>query len=337
MGVATFVLVGGLLLAQAGAGFPPLRGPYLGQNLPGSEPVLFAPGIVNQGLPTRDMTFSPDGRECYFTVMLPGFTRAAILGSRVEGQQWSAPEVAPFARDPRYRTLEPAFAPDGQRLYFVSDRPADAKVEKPGPMGIWVMERRGTGWGEPRRLGSEINGGGEAFFPSLTRHGTLYFTREEAGGLSSIWRARPQGQGFGAPERLPAQVNAGKSRFNAFVDPDEGWLIVPTFGAKEGLGGTDYWIVFRDEADRWSEPQNLGPAINSPGNEEYSASLSPDGKYLFFMSARAASETLSPGPLSLQALKAQYQRSGANGQAAVWWVEAAFLRSFRSKAVWMKP
>lgn len=337
MGMPTFFLGSGLLLAQAVGGFPPLKGPYLGQTPPGPTPALFAPGIVNQGLPTRDMTFSPDGRECYFTVMLPGFTRAAILGSRMEGQHWSAPEVAPFAQDARYRTLEPAFAPDGQRLYFVSDRPAKADAEKPGPMGIWVMERRGTGWGEAQRLGPEINDGGEAFFPSLTRQGTLYFTREEAGGISSIWRARPQGKGFAAPERLPAQVNAGKSRFNAFVDPEEAWLVVPTFGAKEGLGGTDYWIVFRDEADRWSEPQNLGPAINSPGNEEYSASLSPDGKVFFFMSARPAPGLVPPGPLNLRELKAQYQRAGANGQAAVWWVDAAFLRTLRGKAVWAKP
>jgi len=337
MGVSTVLLGGGLLLAQAVGGFPPLRGPYLGQTLPGAEPVLFAPGIVNQGLPTRDMTFSPDGRECYFTVMLPGFTRAAILMSRLEGQQWTAPEVATFAQDGQYRTLEPAFAPDGKRLFFVSDRPAEPGAAKPGPMGIWVLERRGAGWSEAQRLGPEINGSGEAFFPSLTRTGTLYFTREEAGGISSIWRARPKGQGFAAPERLPAQVNAGKSRFNAFVDPDENWLIVPTFGAKEGLGGTDYWIVFRDEADRWSEPQNLGPAVNSPGNEEYSASLSPDGKFLFFMSARPVTGIVSQGPLSLKDLLAQYQRSGANGQAAVWWVEAGFLRSLRGKAVWPKP
>jgi hypothetical protein len=29
------------------SGFPVLKGPYLGQNPPGTTPVVFAPGIVN--------------------------------------------------------------------------------------------------------------------------------------------------------------------------------------------------------------------------------------------------------------------------------------------------
>ena len=31
-------------------------GDYLGQKLPGSEPILFAPGIVSNGLNNRDIT-----------------------------------------------------------------------------------------------------------------------------------------------------------------------------------------------------------------------------------------------------------------------------------------
>ena len=50
----------------AAPSFPTLRGPYLGQELPGLEPRLFAPGMVSTGLATRDVAMTPDGNELYF-------------------------------------------------------------------------------------------------------------------------------------------------------------------------------------------------------------------------------------------------------------------------------
>lgn len=61
------------------AGFPLLTGPYLGQALPGPDPILFAPGIVSNGLSNRDITFSPDGREIIFGMHTLNFQFTAIL------------------------------------------------------------------------------------------------------------------------------------------------------------------------------------------------------------------------------------------------------------------
>ena len=47
-----------------------LRGPYLGQEPPGLEPRLFAPGVVSTGLATRDLAMTPDGDELYFRSLL---------------------------------------------------------------------------------------------------------------------------------------------------------------------------------------------------------------------------------------------------------------------------
>ena len=44
-------------------GFPELSGPYLGQEPPGAEPVLFAPGIVSNGMLNRDIAISPTARK----------------------------------------------------------------------------------------------------------------------------------------------------------------------------------------------------------------------------------------------------------------------------------
>lgn len=328
----TFLIA--LVAALSAAAQPIPAGPYLGQPAPGAVPELFAPGIVNTGLYTRDMAISPDGRELYFSVFLGAFAHAAIVTSRQVAGRWTDPEVAPFATDPRWRYLEPCISPDGQAMFFASDRPEDAAATQPGPFGIWQRDRTALGWSEPRRLGPPVNGAQPCFFPSVTLEGTLYFSREEGPRQTAIWRARKGPKGYLAPERLPSQVNGGKDRYNAFVAPDERLLILGMTGRSDSLGGTDHYVVFRDDQDRWSEPINLGPAVNSPGNDEYSAALSPDGKFLFFMSGRPREHRFPAGEgMTLRKLQRLAAEPGANGNAAIYWMRADFLDVLRKGAV----
>ena len=155
---------------------PELRGPYLGQEPPGLEPRLFAPGVVSTGLATRDIAMTPDGDELYFSVTLGD--RTMIMVTRQVDGVWSVPEVAPFSG--RYLDIEPAISPDGRRFFFLSTRPQPGQEEKPGWVyqDIWVMDREGDGWGEPFNLGPPVNSDAPEFFPSITNDGTLYFTRE---------------------------------------------------------------------------------------------------------------------------------------------------------------
>ncbi len=50
-----------------------------------------------------------------------------------------------------------------------------------------------------------------------------------------------------------------------------------------GFGGYDIYRCFRGEDGEWGTPINLGPLINSPGNEK-SPFIHPDGKTLYFSS-----------------------------------------------------
>jgi hypothetical protein len=328
-GVVLIVTVAALLGGCA-APAPPASGPYLGQTPPGSTPKLFAPGIVNRGLATRDASFTPDGNEFYFRVGLPGFSAAAIAVTRRVNGQWQAPELAPFSRDARWRDIEPFVSPNGQRMFFTSDRPVTAGANQPGPFGLWMVDRNGDGWSAPRPLPPHVNAG-ETFYASVTREGTLYFCRD-GDGTGEIWRARPDGDSYGPPEKLGPQVHIGRMRFNPFVAPDESFMIVPAEGLPGAVGGLDYSIVFRRSDDTWSEPLNLGPAVNSPSNGEIAASLSPDGRYLFFASSRI--ERPAAATRTLADLETRARTAGLNGDNAIYWVEASFLQDLRKKAVW---
>ncbi|NIR44884.1 MAG: hypothetical protein GWN51_10650 [Gemmatimonadetes bacterium] len=333
-----------LLVAGAGCGresegpFPLLTGAYLGQTPPGDSARLFAPGIVSNGMFNRDLAMTPDGNEMYWSTIVGPYT-VIMSSQRVDGR-WTRPRVAPFSNNPEYMNLEPHIAPDGQRFYFLSNRPRGGGPMPRDQIGrwvnqdIWVMDRLEDGWGAPYNLGPPVNSEDEEYFPSVTRDGTIYFTRAPAGTQESyIYRSRRRANGYAEPERLPAQVNSGQVQFNAFVAPDESYVIVSVFGRSDSMGGTDYYIVFRSESDEWSEPINMGQPVNSSSGGEYSAFVSPDGQFLFFMSARPGPLGELPDSLTVARLERTYDGPG-NGNPDIYWIGAGLIDDLRARASW---
>lgn len=306
-------------------GFPDLSGPYLGQALPDTFPQLFAPGIVSTGMFTRDVAITPDGKEIYFCVAIGNYTYSTILFTRETEGKWSPPEIVSFSGGPGVLDFEPALTPDGSRLYFLSNRP-DGN-EPAGDQDIWYVDRTPDGWSLPRNAGAPVNTDGGEFFPSLTRDGTLYFTRNEKGSqLNQIFRSRLENGIFQEPELLPEQVNCGTNRFNAYVSPDESYVIVPAVGMEDSFDGVDYYIVFRDMEDRWSDPVNMGRLVNQDNARGWSPYISPDGKYFFFMATRT--REIEQSEWNYENLKALYNAPG-NGNASIYWMKAGFIRKLQ--------
>jgi hypothetical protein len=303
-----------------------LEGPYLGQAPPGPEPQLFAPGVVSTGLDVRDVAMTPDGREIYIGAYLGRYAYTTILVSRQVGSRWTDLEVAPFAGDPGIMNIEPHISPDGSRFFFLSNRPKAPGADR--NQDIWVMSRSRQAWGDPVNLGLPVDSDAAEFYPSTTRDGTLYFTRQDATG-SAIFRARRLGEGYAEPERLPAEVNSGRMQFNAFIAPDESYLIVSAAGREDSLGGSDYYVNYRSPEDAWSTPVHLPAPINSEAGEEFSPYVSPDGRVLFFMSTRTVTQTgAGPQRLTLRWMSDALGRPG-HGNSSIWWVDAAVLEQLR--------
>ena len=330
--VFLFCFVPAVASAESPAIPPPPAGPYVGQPLPGDEPALFAPGIVSTALYTRDIAMTPDGREIYFSVSTGGYTYSAIAVTRLVDGRWTPPEVAPFSADATYKYGEPCITPDGRQFFFASSRPAGGGPPREHDWDLWVMDRAGDGWGEPRNLGAPVNSPVGEFFPSVTRDGTLYFTRtDHEAGTNFIYRARRSDDGYAEPEKLPAPVNGAPAQFNARVAPDESFLILPIYGRPDTCGATDYYILFRKPDGSWGDPIHLGPPISSKSGEEYSPALSPDGNYFFFMSVRPAAEAPPGGRLNLDFLRRTASLPGC-GNPAIYWMKASFIERLRPKA-----
>ncbi len=328
------IMISTILLAATGTAcsssdgaFPILTGDYLGQAPPGSEPELFAPGIVSTGLYIRDMAMTPDGNEIYWCAAGTGYAWSTILVSRRVNDRWTKPAVTPWSREPGYFNIEPHISPDGQRFYFLSNRPDLATGEEEGDQDIWAMDRAGDGWSEPYNLGAPINSEHAEFFSSVTRDGSMYFTRQLVGEAANyIYRSRMVDGDYQEPDRLPVEVNCGRSQYNAFIDPDEEYLIVCVDGRDDTVGGCDYFIVFRDENDTWSEPVNMGDKVNTAHWQEYSPYVSPDGKYFFFMSTRMHEG--GDQVLTYESIMASHNESG-NGNPDIYWMDASFIERLR--------
>ncbi|PLX14257.1 MAG: hypothetical protein C0597_10275 [Marinilabiliales bacterium] len=296
-----------------------ISGPYLGQELPDTTPRIFAPGIISTEMYERDLAVSPDGKEIYFSVLSRnrGKNKSAIVCVKQINGAWANPEVAPFSGF--YSEGEPHIQPDGQKLFFVSSRPLKEGEENKYRNNIWYLSKTESGWSDPKPVGEPINGSGQVFYPSITKSGTMYFTRRAEDDSEQIYRSKLVDGKYTEPELLPEQINNGSSKFNTFISPDEDFLIVPDYRENEGCGSTDYYVSFKDDNDNWSELINLGCEINSQ-SWDFSPSLSPDGKYFFYQR-----EDLT---INIEEVNLNYQdlRDIHNGGGDIYWVDASVIK-----------
>ena len=249
------------------------------------------PEIVQAGVISTDRnetfpSIDPVDGSLWFSVYAENFDRQVIMRAARGGSGWEAPAVVEFSgRD--WGDRAPRFSADGKRLYFSSNRPTSAGGTA-GLFHLWVLERTGREWSEPRLLPEPINSAAADRHSSETRAGELYFssTRPGGAGRSDIYRARRAGSAWSV-ERLPEPINDRLSQPDLLVSPDGRWMLLVITDHPDGLGGDDLFLS-RFEGGAWSAPKRLPEPINSK-EYEYGPSLSPDGRTLYFTSHRRGS------------------------------------------------
>jgi Tol biopolymer transport system component len=258
---------------------------YLNQNPPGKYPSVFAPDYFSEFADYRDAVFTPDGTEFYFTqIQHDTFT---IMTRYFENGKWTDPVVAPFSG--KFNDFEPCISIDGKCFYFASMRPSEFKPEMENDIDIWRMDRESNKWGEPQRLDTVINTGCMEYFPSVTKNKNLVFGRNNLEMTrGDVYISKRVNGKFIKPVKLPEIINLPSTAFNAFIAPDESYIIFSTYIQNEGKWHSDLFISFMHANSRWSDPVNM-KGLNSSGND-HAPSLSPDGKYLFFASTRNCNE-----------------------------------------------
>jgi hypothetical protein len=250
--------------------FPILEGSYLGQAPPGRTPELFAPGIVSTCAQHSSAYFSRDGKEVFFSRMIP--KPYVIMTMREENGQWTAPRIV-------CEGLTPGIAPDGNTLFFSTWK-------------LWKMSKTVEGWTEPELLPPHINFQKRQDTPYVTAEGTLYFC-SMFGNANGIYRAVLRNGKYLIPERIEYGISDETSSFSPYIAPDESYMIFSS--TRPGFGITDLYISFHNMDGSWTKPKNMGAGINTSAKEAFPF-VTFDGEYLFFMSNRISELNDAPVP-----------------------------------------
>jgi len=252
---------------------------YFGAKLPGDTAELFAPGVVSR--PERfeaRIAFSSDLRECYLTETDATFSKPKLLVATRGDKRWSDFALVAFAAQFKF-CHEPFLSHDNRKLYFTADGdPAVASNIR----DFWVVERVDGGWGKPSHLPSPINSDFAEFFYSESDDGTMAFASDRPGGVGHFDLYYVEKGADGAPRAVNfgPTLNTPGPEFDPCLAHDGRFLVFAS--AREGHNNLDLYVSFRDEHKAWTKPVPLSGGVNTDANE-YGPTLSPDGRFLFFV------------------------------------------------------
>lgn len=262
---------------------------------PGSRPARWTPSSLSTDQYESSPTFSPDGRELFFFRADRDFDNYRLLHARCEGGRWSAPREPAFAAAEDALETDPAFSPDGQRLYYGSDR------HRADDLDIWMVRRRPDGaWGVPQRLPEPVNSEHTELLPREQPDGRLLFGSSRPGGPGGrdLYFATPLPDGGWRVSPLPAPVNTPADEYEADLSRDGKVLVVVA-----NRGERSHLYVYDRHGDGWRERERV---LARDDVFQVGPLLSPDGRKLLF--AQAADEA-SSGELFLAELQPGADRS----------------------------
>lgn len=186
-------------------------------------------------------------------------------------------EAMAFFND-READFAPAFAKKDYRVvYFTSSREGTTGDKVSDISGVnyydifqTSLDRKGK-WSVPVPLGPPVNSEYEEGACALNKKANqLFFSRcAEAKHKilgCQIYFSTKKGQGWSDPTRLPLAADSLDIKFPN-LSPDEKTLFF-TAEIPGGYGGQDIWMVKRSKKTKpFGQPINLGPEINTFGNE----------------------------------------------------------------------
>lgn len=241
---------------------------YFGQTPPGNHAIVFAPDFISKSdIYAQSGVFSPNGKEFYFTVANNKWDYFEIRHSSLVNGKWTTPVKDDFFGVKS--NMEPFFSSDGKRVYF--------NYGDLSGTDIWYCEKENEKWGKPVKLPEPVNTSSFEWYPTLSKNNTLFLTRN-----GDIFYFTSNNGQFNKEVNLGTPVNSSKyEEADPYISSNEDFLIFHSYGRPDGYGQGDLYISFKKENDKWTNPKNLGPQINT--NEfEFGPSLTPDGKYFLF-------------------------------------------------------
>jgi len=257
---------------------------YFGQKPPGLNAELFNGGEFVEHPKGKkrsfNVSFSTDGKEMFFsyykaTKAKPVPTYEIKTFKRIN-QEWIGPKTASFSG--QYSDVDINFSPDGNYIFFASDRPQPNSIG----LDIYYSIKTRSGWSEPIYAGTNINTTEGEVYPSVSKKNNVFFRSSRQGGYGDddLYRAEWVNGNFVNVRNLGPNVNSTYGESNSVIAPDESYIL---FCASRPESGNiqQIYISFQIGKNIWTKAVSVGQEVNTEAGAG-SPTLSPDAKYLFF-------------------------------------------------------
>lgn len=192
--------------------------------------------------------------------------------------------IVPENMGPAINTSEPEYFPSltAERNQLVFTRRLNHFNED-----FYESFKADTGWQKAKGLLGDINTNFNEGAQNISQDGQLLvFTGcnfENGMGSCDIYFSIKTKQGWSKAENIGRNINSEFWESQPSLSPDKNTLYFASNRAG-GYGGVDLYRSKRKPGGAWGEPENLGPAINTKGDESCPF-LHADGETLYFMSS----------------------------------------------------
>lgn len=249
---------------------------------------------VNTSLDEYWPSVTGDGQELIFTREVK---RANNYGrdrqedfyiSRWKDGFWGTPRNAGAPLNTAGNEGAQSIASDGRSMYFTACDRNDGH----GRCDIYYSLFDGSRWTPGINVGSPVNSQYWESQPSISANGKmLFFVSNRPGGMGGmdIWYSVKKGNGkWSSPVNLGKKINTPGDEFSPFIYFNGKNLYFSSNG-RETFGGFDIYSTTMNRDTTFTDPVNLGPAVNTP-SDETGLVIESSGNRAFFSSVRDQSK-----------------------------------------------
>jgi hypothetical protein len=186
---------------------------------------------------------------------------------RWEEGGWSEPFNPGPAINSEKHEFDGRFSPNGRTLVFIR---GEIDMWKANSSRIQISRFEDGQWSQAAALPDHVSPSNTVELAATlsSDEKQLYFSSNREGGYGSYdhyfcqWTAT----GWSAPVNLGPEVNTPQDEIDLTLGVDANLLVFPAH-MEDSIGGSHDLYVSRRIAGRWLKPVNLGPRVNTPGND----------------------------------------------------------------------
>ncbi|MEI8133843.1 MAG: OmpA family protein [bacterium] len=226
-----------------------------------------AENLKNLNSTSMDATafVSSDEGTIYFSSIRKDGRDVLYRAKRKSLTEWGDPEV--FVELPGKEQIgDISIAADGKTCVFYCSNRSDGYFKT---ADIYEGEIDGGELKNIHNLGKGINCEWWDGQPSISKDGQLLFfasDRKKGHGGMDIYMCTRNGSGTWS-NPIDLAFNGSGNEMSPFISSDNQTLYFASNDMPGGMGGFDIYVTHRNGENEWSEPKNLGPAVNTKADE----------------------------------------------------------------------